>query len=211
MKHPQVPRNEFRSPRFIISAAKGEGMFTPAEIWSVAQTEQGHAVLLRPTGTDVVIPIFIGYMEAQSIVLGLGNVPTPRPLTHDLMINLMNALGGQILKVEVCAIKETTFFARIIIESPSGETSIDARPSDALALASRLKTPIFIEESIVSEAAVPIEVINAQANSTLLNLEEMKKDLQNQLSSLIAEEKYEEAARVRDRLHDLETGPDAIP
>ena len=67
-------------------------MLIEAEIWTVARTDQGNAVLVRPIGSDYAVPIFIGQLEAQSIIIGIGNVPMPRPLTHDLFLNVYNGL-----------------------------------------------------------------------------------------------------------------------
>ena len=111
-------------------------MLVEAEIWTIARTDQGNAVLVRPIGSESAVPIFIGQLEAQSILIGLGNVPMPRPLTHDLFITLFSMLGAELQRIEITALKEGTFYAQIILSKTSGEELIvDARPSDSIGIA----------------------------------------------------------------------------
>ena len=119
----------------------GGQTFVEAEIWTVAQTDQGNVVLIRPKGSELAVPIFIGQLETQSILIGMGAVEVPRPLTHDLLLSAIAALGAQLSRVEIYELREGTFYARLIMKAEGGEFMIDARPSDAIGLAVRAPLP----------------------------------------------------------------------
>ena len=116
-------------------------MLVEAEIWTVARTEQGNAVLVRPLGTEVAVPIFIGQLEAQSILIGMGNVPMPRPLTHDLFLSILDKMEVKIVRIEITELKEGTFYAQLILKEKGKDIVIDSRPSDSIALAVRENAP----------------------------------------------------------------------
>lgn len=137
----------------------GSNTLVQADIWTVAQTEQGNVVLIRPKESDVAVPIFIGQLETQSILIGLGRVEMPRPLTHDLMLALLVRLGARMARIEISDLREGTYFARLVLETVSGELSLDCRPSDAIALAVRTGADVFIAENIVEETGVPVDMI----------------------------------------------------
>lgn len=137
----------------------GANTLVEAEIWTIAQTEQGHVILVRPKRSDVAVPIFVGTLEAQSILIGLGRVDMPRPLTHDLTLAIMGGLGAELLRIEIYDLRDGTYYARLICAGPSGELSFDARPSDAMALAVRCGAAVYIAESVVEEAGVPTDAI----------------------------------------------------
>jgi bifunctional DNase/RNase len=117
----------------------------------------------RPTRTPVVIlrevagqrrvlPIFIGVPEAQAIALTMQNIETPRPMTHDLMKNLLDEVGAQVERITVTELREGTFFAEIILSAQGEVRTVSSRPSDAIALAIRIGSPIFVEEDVLEEA-----------------------------------------------------------
>ncbi len=179
-------------------------MLVEAEVWTVARTDQGNAVLVRPKEMKVAVPIFIAQLETQSILIGLGKVPMPRPLTHDLLISILQHLGVILERVEITDLKDGTFYAQLAIVFNGREQNIDARPSDAIALAVRIKCPIYIAESVIDEASIPIELINenpAAQESASLDVEIEK--LQAELAKAVEEENYEEAARLRDRINEI--------
>jgi len=180
-------------------------MLVEAEIWTIAKTDQGNAILIRPLGTEIAVPIFMGQLEAQSILIGMGSVPMPRPLTHDLFINIFKQLKTTILRIEINSLKNGTFFARIILKNGKNELTIDCRPSDALGLAVRKKCQIFIDEEIIDEAGIPVSSIT---NKTVETNNELKKTeikmLKLELEKVVEIEDYEEAARIRDRITKLE-------
>src|SRR4030042_5443950 len=133
-------------------------MLVPAEVWTVAKAEEGNAGLVRPLGLDVAVPLFIAPLEAQAILIGLGNVKMPRPLTHDLFLSVLESLEASINRVEIISLKEGTFFAKLVLDASGSEIAIDARPSDCLALAVRVKCPIYIDESVVDEAGISVQM-----------------------------------------------------
>ncbi|MBE55762.1 MAG: hypothetical protein CL479_04190 [Acidobacteria bacterium] len=109
-------------------------------------------VILRDNKGDNVLPIWVGSPEANAIALQIENVATPRPMTHDLLRNVIQDLKGEVQKIVVCDLKENTFYAMIYLLVNEEVVAIDARPSDAIALAVRVKAPIFVEETVMSEA-----------------------------------------------------------
>jgi hypothetical protein len=109
-------------------------------------------VVLRENDGSRVLPIWVGVFEANAIALQIENVETPRPMTHDLLKSVIADLSGEVERVVVCELKENTFYATIDIRAPRGVVSIDARPSDAIALALRTGTQIFVEEAVIQSA-----------------------------------------------------------
>jgi uncharacterized protein len=201
-------------------------MLVPAEVWTVAKAEQGNAVLVRPLGLDVAVPIFIAPLEAQSILIGMGSVKMPRPLTHDLFITVLENLEASVNRVEITALKEGTYFAKLVLEASGSEIAVDARPSDCLALAVRIKCPIYIDEAVVDEAGISVKMVEEKSREArqeesseqavegrepgalpeippLAHETEMA-GLKKRLEAAIEEENYEEAARLRDRIRELE-------
>lgn len=115
-------------------------------------------VLLREVaGQRRVLPIFIGGPEATAIAFALDGVVTPRPMTHDLMKDLLDELGARVERIVVTDLSDGTFFAELHVVAPDGAHQVSSRPSDALALAVRIGAPIFAEEAVVEEAATVIE------------------------------------------------------
>lgn len=137
----------------------GSNTFVRADVWTVAQTDQGNVVLIRPKESDLVVPIFIGQLETQSILIGLGRVDMPRPLTHDLLMSVIHALEADLVRVEIRDLRDRTFYANVVIKAIEGEITIDARPSDAIALAVRCRAEVYIAEDIVESAGVPVDMI----------------------------------------------------
>lgn len=109
-------------------------------------------VILRDEAGDRVLPIWVGIFEANAIALQIENVATPRPMTHDLLRNVIQDLDGAVQKVVVSELKENTFFAVIHLTVRGETVLIDARPSDAIALALRTKAPIYVEEDVIDNA-----------------------------------------------------------
>jgi len=207
-------------------------MLVPAEVWTVAKAEQGNAVLVRPLGLDVAVPIFIAPLEAQSILIGLGSVKMPRPLTHDLFISVLESLESSVNRVEITSLKDSTYYAKLILESEGSEIAVDARPSDCLALAVRVKCPIYIDEAVVDEAGISVKMVEEKnrelrqsempeaggsaatesetpsaAEVPTIGSDSEVSALKKLLDSAIEEENYEEAARLRDRIRELESSP----
>jgi bifunctional DNase/RNase len=109
-------------------------------------------VILRDKDGQRVLPIWVGIFEANAIALQIENVPTPRPMTHDLLRNVIQDLKGSVQKIVVCDLQENTFYAVIYLSLGGDTVAIDARPSDAIALALRACAPIFVEDTVIDEA-----------------------------------------------------------
>jgi bifunctional DNase/RNase len=115
------------------------------------------ALLRERSGARRVLPIFIGGPEATAIAFALEEVVTPRPMTHDLMRNLLDDLGVSIESVTVTELRDRTFYAEIELHAADGVHRVSSRPSDAIALAVRIGTPIYAAEEVLDEAAFQAE------------------------------------------------------
>jgi uncharacterized protein len=109
-------------------------------------------VILRDQAGQKVLPIWVGMSEANAIALQIENISTPRPMTHDLLRNVIHDLKATVRKIVVCDLQENTFYALIYLALNGDTLMIDARPSDAIALALRTRAPIFVEESVIDNA-----------------------------------------------------------
>ena len=109
-------------------------------------------VILRDTQSQLFLPIWIGVFEANAIALRIEGVEPPRPMTHDLLRLLLEQLGAKVEKIVISDLKESTFFAVIHVQQDGRNVGIDARPSDAIALALRTRAPIYVEETVLDNA-----------------------------------------------------------
>jgi bifunctional DNase/RNase len=109
-------------------------------------------VILKDKQGERVLPIWVGIFEANAIALQIENIATPRPMTHDLLRNIISDLDGQVDRIVVSDLKENTFYAIIHLTVKGDPVAIDARPSDAIALALRTRAPILVEESVIDNA-----------------------------------------------------------
>ncbi len=109
-------------------------------------------IVLREEAGDRVLPIWVGPYEANAIAMQIENVATPRPMTHDLLRNVIEDLEGRVQKVVVTELRDNTFFAVLHLNVRGEPVLVDARPSDAIALALRTKAPIFVEEDVIDNA-----------------------------------------------------------
>lgn len=109
-------------------------------------------VILRDETDTRILPIWVGVFEANAIALQIENVQTPRPMTHDLLRNVIHDLQASVERVVVSDVKDNTFFAHIHLDTPAGKVAVDARPSDAIALALRTRSPIWVEERVLDNA-----------------------------------------------------------
>jgi hypothetical protein len=123
----------------------------------VSLMSQQRIVILRQASTDRYLAIWIGIYEAEAITLALQEVEVSRPLTWDLLRNVFNSLNARILRVEVVALKDETFFGNIVAEVDGRLLNIDSRPSDALALAVRAHVPIYVARSVMDAAGITPE------------------------------------------------------
>lgn len=180
---------------------------------SSPSTGGAYAILLKEINGNRRLPIIIGAFEAQAIALEIEGIKPPRPLTHDLLKQVIDNLGATVMEVVIDELRENTFYAKIVLEVSAMTNEIDGRPSDAIALAVRAQSPIFVAESVMESAAfVPSEenedVLQrgeqAPVNEEVPKTKEAKlAALQNKLREAIDAEEYERAAKLRDDIKKL--------
>ena len=174
-----------------------------------------YALLLREIYGKRRLPIIIGQFEAQAIALELEGITPPRPLTHDLLKTLVDNLGATVTDILITELRDNTFYSKINFEVSSLTNSIDARPSDAIALAVRTSAPIFVSESVMELASfIPSEndkhdtfSQSIDETNTRATVEETTSaSLQDQLREAIQKEDYERAAKLRDEINKINSG-----
>ena len=180
---------------------------------SSPSTGGAYAILLREVGASRRLPIIIGAFEAQAIALEIEGIKPPRPLTHDLLKQLIDNLGATILEVIIDELRENTFYAKIVLEVSGLTNEVDARPSDAIALAVRARSPIYVAEAVMEAAAfIPSE--EAEGEEKEIEPKQEKEEipktkeaqlaaLQDKLRKAIETEEYERAAKIRDDIQKL--------
>lgn len=140
-----------------------------------------HIVLLKPLlegpGVGRVLPISIGEQEGTSILIAISGERAPRPLSHDLMKLLLDTLGAEVERVEVTRIDEGTFYAEIALSSLSGPYVVDARPSDAIALAVRTESPLFVADDVLDQEGIPAEMAEPRDDDDEAEVDEFKQFL----------------------------------
>jgi bifunctional DNase/RNase len=114
-------------------------------------------VLLKTADGNRFLPIWIGHPEAAAILMKLQGATTPRPMTHDLLTDILAQLDATVVRITVTELRENTFYAQITVQTNGAELEIDSRPSDAIALAIRAEAPIFAADKLIEEAAVEFE------------------------------------------------------
>jgi bifunctional DNase/RNase len=165
---------------------------------SVCPPYQGYVVILKEKNGERWLPIFIGAAEAQAISLLLQGVEYSRPLTYDLFNAILSAGGVRVLATDITQLRENTFYAVVHLKNLKGESkAIDARPSDAIALALKTKAPISVAEEVMTGAGIVGEPVN-RSNIELISF------LNQRLKEAVEVEAYEEAAKIRDQIRDLE-------
>lgn len=172
------------------------------------------ALILRELNGNRRLPIIIGAHEAQAIAIELENLKPPRPLTHDLIKSIIEALGATISEIVITELKEGTFYSKIYLETITGTIEVDSRPSDAIAIAVRMGAPIYVDSSIMTEASFEVESEEEEKDpvsktqpkeNEKLSKEEMLKKLTEQLEESIKNENYEIAAKIRDEINKLKS------
>ncbi len=169
---------------------------------------QSSGILLKERDGERTLPIIIGEYEAQSIALGLENIKPPRPITHDLTSSMLESAGIHIESIVITDLKENTFFAIIRLKTKGEEIlEIDSRPSDAIALAVRNATPIFVNETVMEQAAYIAEEKEEITNrSYIFKSRNAELDrLKEQLKKAVENEEYEKAANLRDKIKQIES------
>jgi hypothetical protein len=130
----------------------------------VSLMSQHRIVILKDVNSDRYLAIWIGPCEADAITIELQEVPPQRPLTHDLLRSVIRELGGQVTQILISDLRNDVYYARIVVEVNDKQIEIDARPSDAIALAVRVKAPIYVSEMVMERAAIhPEEDVEREA------------------------------------------------
>lgn len=172
-------------------------------------TGGAYAILLKEVDGNKRLPIIIGTFEAQAIAMEIEGYKPPRPLTHDLLKNLIDNLGGSVAEVIIDELRDNTFYAKIILEVSSLTNEIDSRPSDAIALAIRTDAPIYVAQTVMDAAAIipseeDKELKSSEKGAEIPKTKETKlATLQNKLREAIESEDYERAAKIRDEIKRL--------
>lgn len=179
-------------------------------------SSNSYALLLKEIDGNRRLPIIIGTFEAQAIALKLEEVNPPRPLTHDLAKSIIDNLGATIVEIVITELRDNTFYAKIVLESSGLTNEIDARPSDAIALAVRADAPIYVSELVMHEASfIPTEEQEVDkknkysdedfddSSPSYKNKESKIAALQDKLREAIEKEDYERAAKIRDEIKKL--------
>lgn len=158
---------------------------------------KGFVVILKDETEKRWLPIWIGPYEAKMISLSLEKIKPVRPLPHDLIKNILGSIGVIVTRIVICDIKENTYFATIRLRSNHIEKEIDARPSDAIALALRLNAPIYVTEDVLNKASTEKIALEDEKEMKLTELRE-------KMQKAVEKENYEEAAKLRDKIRSLE-------
>ncbi len=166
-------------------------------------------VILKEDKRSRWLPIVVGSSEAQAIALQLENISPPRPLTHDLMRNLLESMDVKIERIVVNDLQENTYYAVLGLRQNGEFRDIDARPSDAIALALRTQAPIYVEGKVMQEASISDDAIkerkeyqqSSAEKRANLSKEDHLEQLNIDLHEAVREERYEEAARIRDEIN----------
>ncbi|MEJ2194734.1 MAG: DUF151 domain-containing protein [Ignavibacteriaceae bacterium] len=181
---------------------------------SSPSTGGAYAILLKEFEGNRRLPIIIGAFEAQAIALEIEGIKPPRPLTHDLLKQLTDNLGAAIIEIVVDELRENTFYAKVILEASGLVQEIDARPSDAIALAVRAEAPIYVANSVMEAAAFVPSDEDESIEVSSMNTEPDKGSppktkeaklavLHDKLREAIESEEYERAAKIRDDIKKL--------
>ena len=175
---------------------------------------KGYAVMLKEVEGERQVPIIVGSNEAQAIAMAIEGIEMPRPMTHDLMLDIIHSLDVDIKHIIISDIRKGIVFAKITMSTlASGDVTVDSRPSDAIAIGLRSMIPIFVEEVVFNSVGV-IEQSEPEGEESLQEVtqimepltssEDMLDNLNEALNRAVEEEEYEVAARLRDRIKEIE-------
>jgi len=184
------------------------------KVSGLSLSNMGFVVLLKGEQDGRTLPIFIGGSEAQAIALQIDNVKIPRPLTHDLFKNVLDCLECRLKRVVISELVESTYFAVLVLERDGLETEIDARPSDAIALGMRCGAPFYVTQKVMNSAGVLLEdkdgILKEQgkatqdAKETPVSSTTILEQLKTKMAKAISQERYEDAAKLRDQISHIE-------
>jgi len=161
-------------------------------------------VILKDDVRSRWLPIVVGSTEAQAIALQLEKISPPRPLTHDLIKNLLDSIKVLVTRIVVNDLRDNTYYAAISLKTNGSTKEIDARPSDAIALALRVQAPIYVEENVMKRASVVEHAVDEdyepEFNDRPFSAIDQLEDLNIKLQKAVREERFEDAAKIRDEI-----------
>jgi len=169
---------------------------------------QASGIILKEKNGERTLPIVIGEYEAQSIALGLENIKPPRPITHDLTLSILESCGVKIDSVLITELKNNTYFAVIRLKKKLKYWDVDARPSDAIAMAVRTLIPIFVDEEVMNVGAYDTDKDGEdldQKTYTFESVTDKLEQLKSDLKKAVDSEDYERAADLRDKIKNIES------
>ena len=177
----------------------------PVTVSNLSMSNMGFVVMLKGQEDERTLPIFIGVPEAQAIALHLNEVTPPRPMTHDLLKNVFDVLEGRLDHVEIYDLNEGTFYGRLVLTFEGRQVHVDSRPSDAIALALRADAGVFVAQEVMDEAGVVMgeeteEEMDEETESGSSESDDPVDKLKKQLEQAVQEERYEDAAELRDEI-----------
>lgn len=165
----------------------------------------GFVCLLTDRDEERVLPVGVGSFEAQAIALKLGrDRPMPRPLTHDLMVSAIDRMGSRVERVNIVDLRDNEFFAHVLLKREGEEqeaVKVNARPSDAIALALRTESDIFVSEDVMERGGIEADAIQESGGAADPRLQALR----DRMGEAVREEDYEKAARLRDRIQEVQS------
>ncbi|MEN2998459.1 MAG: bifunctional nuclease family protein [Brevinematia bacterium] len=208
-----------------------EDRIIEVEIEDIVMTNTGFAMIFYDKESNRVLPIFIGPFEANGILMKLQDIKFPRPLTYDLIRNILDSMGVSVEKVVINDLRDNTFYATLYINFQGNVLEIDSRPSDAVAIAVRFNAPIYVAQHVMDQSSIHKSEYLSQTQSSKIPQEKtspeeeqvrfpsksqktsqqqkksrkevLLEELQKELEKAVAEERYEDAARIRDEINKL--------
>ena len=185
--------------------------YLEVSISDISLTNVGFAVFLKAKESkeERVVPIFIGPLETHSITSVIDGTKPPRPMSHDLMLYMVTALGAAVIKVAIEEILDNTFYAKVSLRKDEEIIVLDARPSDSIALALRANAPIYVAQAVFQEAGILMNSEEIQGQSVTADKKPASipktqlQILEDTLESALRTEDYETAAKIRDQIKKL--------
>tara|TARA_B100001996_G_scaffold382474_1_gene374393 strand:- start:1693 stop:2241 length:549 start_codon:yes stop_codon:yes gene_type:complete len=169
-------------------------------------SSRSYTVILKEITGDMCLPVIVGTFEAQSIALAMEMVHTPRPLTHDLICDVITNINGNLNAIKINQLDDGIFYAQLELEYEKiGLKTLDSRPSDAIAIALRMNAPILISTEIMHEAGISENELKEKESSRGNKKTISLSDLKEGLKKAIDDEEYEMAAKLRDKISLLES------
>ncbi len=185
--------------------------FLPAQIWTIAQADEGNAVFIRPDGSNMVLPVYVSEGDIQNILVELTHILAPRPMVHELLLSAIESLQGKLDRVEIYGIRAGSYLCRIVLLQNGKEIRLESRPSDILCLSARVECPVHVDDEVLARNGIPADRVTGKSDVTegVHEPPSVTNFLQKELNSALDHEEYERAAVLRDRLFELsriETG-----